>query len=116
MLVDETTNELAAFLDISELTHINVRIFDLCYFMGHLPKDEEETNKWFLVFENLLAGYQTISAFSDAEFEAIPYMCVFIQLLWIAFGAMCGWSSDYSPNNGFWTYDNRSRLLFADRI
>jgi len=113
MLIDN--DELTAIIDINDITQVNVRIFDLCYYVSFFPdsKNDEEVEKWFIVFKNLLSGYNTISAFTDDELEAIPYMCAFIELLWIAFTAMVKGSADNLPDNGFWTYDNREKLLFS---
>jgi len=113
MLIDN--DELAAIIDISDITQVNVRIFDLCYYVSFFPdsKNDEEIEKWFIVFKSLLSGYNTVSEFTDDEFKAIPYMCAFIELLWIAFDEMIKGYADYLPNNGFWTYDNRDKLLFS---
>jgi Ser/Thr protein kinase RdoA (MazF antagonist) len=102
-------DEVTAFIDINDITQVNVKIFDLCYYLSFFP-DKEEEQKWFEVFQNLFSGYNAVFEFSNAELEAIPYMFVFVELLWIAFEAMVNGSSDYSPDNGFWSYDNKNKL------
>lgn len=83
-------NKLVGFIDF-EITEVNVRIFDPCYAATAILSDSfhEIDNmgrkRWTDIFQNIVAGYDSIAHLNEEEIEAIPYVIYSIQLIFIAY-------------------------------
>lgn len=73
-----------------DLTEVNVRIFDICYCATAMlsecfSKPNVDINKWLEIFDNLVAGYDSINKLSDSEKQAMPYVIYSIQIICISY-------------------------------
>lgn len=73
-----------------ELSEKNIRIFDVCYMTTailseNFQKNEQEQEKWFRIFEDIVIGYDSVVKLSEAEKRAIPYVVFSIQFTCIAY-------------------------------
>jgi len=79
--------EFSGYIDF-DLSQRNIRVFDLCYFMLGLLCEEEKTDisteEWFIILKNLIDGYQTVTILTTEEKQAIPYVMMAIELLFVA--------------------------------
>ena len=72
-----------------ELSEKNIRIFDACYMTTailseNFNKDGLEQEKWFQIFQDIIAGYDSVVKLSEQEKRAIPYVVMSIQFTCIA--------------------------------
>lgn len=81
-------NKFSGYIDF-DLSQINIRIFDICYFLLSLLSNQEEfiitTNKWKNVISNVISGYQKYIKLNVYEIKAIPLVMKCIELLFIAY-------------------------------
>lgn len=73
-----------------ELSEKNVRIFDPCYaatavLSENFSKTSPKPEKWFDIFQNIIAGYHSVAKLSEEEKRAIPYVVFSIQFTCIAY-------------------------------
>ena len=110
-------DKITAFLDFSSLVHVNVKMFDLCYYSYSFGwqhwHDDKKAARWVEILKNLLSGYNAVSDITTDELDSLPYLFAFISLLWIAFTAMTTGKADDAGYDNIWTYDNRDKLLFS---
>lgn len=100
LLFEGTT--LTGVLDF-DLGKWEARLFDLGYFLlGQLPgKDFSEIREPFLRFiRSYLQGYESVSALTDAEKQALPVMMCCIELLFVSF-----WLGEKQPKHVQDAYD-----------
>lgn len=77
------------FIDF-ELSEKNVRIFDPCYAAtGILSESFSENNKsklseWIEIYKHIMYGYDSVVKLSNQEKEAVPYVLLSIQLIFLA--------------------------------
>lgn len=69
-----------------ELSERNLRIFDPCYtatavLSENFDRSTQEPEKWFAIFQNIIAGYDSVAKLSREEKEAIPYVIFAIQFI-----------------------------------
>lgn len=73
-----------------ELSEKNVRIFDPCYAATAILSEtfeagnEEKLQKWMVIFQNILCGYDSVVKLTEEEKKAIPYVVLSNQLLALA--------------------------------
>lgn len=81
-------DEFAGFIDF-DMSQINARIFDICYFGCTLLVDEywdeSQCLKWRNIFSAALNEYAKRCQLTDDEFAAMPMMFVIIEILFTAF-------------------------------
>ena len=72
-----------------DLSQRNIRIFDICYFLLGLLSEEVKLNitkeQWFVIVENVFAGYEKKLKVSDDEKYAVPYVMECIELLFVSY-------------------------------
>jgi Ser/Thr protein kinase RdoA (MazF antagonist) len=110
---------LVGFIDF-ELSERNVRIFDPCYAATAILSesfDENDYNKlqrWFDIFSNIIAGYDSVCKLTDEEKQAIPYVIYSIQMMSIAYFGSMNKYEDISKVNQkilMWLINNRDELM-----
>ena len=80
--------KVSGWLDF-DLNCRNTRIFDLAYLLGGLLHGE--TNNiarieiWETLYQDLLVGYDSVNYISDDQKEALPFMMIAIELLFVTF-------------------------------
>lgn len=81
-------NKFSGYIDF-DLSQINIRIFDICYFLLSLLSNQEEfiitIDKWKKVISNVISGYQKYIKLNEYEIKAIPLVMKCIELLFIAY-------------------------------
>ena len=81
-------NKFSGYIDF-DLSQINIRIFDICYFLLSLLSNQEEfiitIDKWKKVIGNVISGYQKHIKLNEDEIKAIPLVMKCIELLLIAY-------------------------------
>lgn len=81
-------NKFSGYIDF-DLSQINIRIFDICYFLLSLLSNQEEfiitIDKWKKVISNVISGYQRHIKLNEDEIKAIPLVMKCIELLFIAY-------------------------------
>ena len=91
--------EVSGWLDF-DISQRNVRIFDLAYLLGGLicgkTNDPAMVEIWQTLYRDLLTGYNSISPLSGVETEALPFMMIAIQLLFVAF-----WNGQGNAEQGY---------------
>lgn len=84
-LFDE--GKFSGYIDF-DLSQRNIRIFDLCYFLLGLLSEEGKLevteNDWFEVLRNVFGGYEHSIKLSEEEKQAVPYVMMSIELLFVA--------------------------------
>lgn len=82
--------KFSGYIDF-DLSQRNIRIFDLCYFMLGLLSEKDklelEKDEWFSLLKNVFMGYQKRITLSDKEKQAVPYVMMAIELLFVAWFA-----------------------------
>lgn len=82
--------EVTGYIDF-DLSQINCRIFDLCYFaLGLLVdayQDMEKSEKWFEILKGILAGYESVNRLTPEEKQAFISIMECIELLFTAYFA-----------------------------
>ena len=107
--------EVKAFLDL-EILQAEARLMDICYFMD-AELDRTDNIKWFEILKSLLSGYNTVSELKEAEFYAVPYMFIMINLNAIASLSNTGILNqiDKMIENVNWFYDNKNKFSFSKK-
>ncbi len=81
-------DKVTGYIDF-DLTQINVRIFDIAYFLINFmvgkTDDPVYIEKWKEAVAHFLKGYQQVNALSTFELHAIHTMMCCIELLFVAF-------------------------------
>jgi Ser/Thr protein kinase RdoA (MazF antagonist) len=83
-------DKLVSFIDF-ELSERNLRIFDPCYAATSIlsetfsEKTSEELEVWFIIFKEIIEGYDSVCNLSKEEKQAIPYVIYSIQIVCIAY-------------------------------
>ena len=77
---------LTGWLDF-DLSHRNVRIFDIAYLLSGLLigiiDNPVKVEKWRSIYIDLLHGYDEVNRLSDNERNAIPVLMIMIEFLFI---------------------------------
>ena len=77
---------LTGWLDF-DLSHRNVRIFDIAYLLSGLlvgnTDDPGKMEKWRSIYIDLLNGYDEINRLSDDERDALPIIMIMIEFLFV---------------------------------
>lgn len=87
ILIDN--GEFCGFLDF-DLSEINIRIFDVCYFatsiLSECFSDSDIDKKiWLEILKKTVLGYDTVSPLTIDEKQAIPYVICTIQIICIEY-------------------------------
>lgn len=110
---------LAGFIDF-ELSERNIRIFDPCYAATAIlsesfaENDCEKLQKWFIIFENIIMGYDSVCKLSNEEKQAIPYVIYSIQMICVAYFSSMDKYIELAKVNQkmlLWLHDNRDTLM-----
>lgn len=80
--------EFKGFVDF-DLSEINIRIFDICYFATAILSEcfsdsNIDKNLWFVILNKLVSGYEKETVLTDDEKQAVPYVIYSIQMICIA--------------------------------
>ena len=79
-------NQISGWLDF-DLSHKNVRIFDIAYFLAGLLvnniQDPDKIKIWNIIYHNLLQGYIEVNQLTDNEINAIPIIMIVIEFLFV---------------------------------
>lgn len=79
---------LSGYIDF-DLTQINIRIFDICYFILGLMADanigDEKNKKQIETVKSTIGGYTSIIRLTDAEKYCAIYVMECIELLFVAY-------------------------------
>ncbi len=85
--------DVSGYIDF-DLSQINYRIFDICYFALGLLIDgyssEDKSAKWFQMFKNIIQGYESITMLTFEEKQAAVCVMECIELLFIAYFSQNG--------------------------
>lgn len=98
-----------------DISQRNARLFDICY-MGVLLIGEytnpERIKVWRTIFTNILRGYNDILPLSRDELEAIPMLCVVVELTFTCFFDSIGQHeiSKDCANMTEWLYKNLDKI------
>lgn len=80
--------KISGWLDF-ELNRKDVRIYDLAYFLSGLIAGKidnpQAIETWKIIKRNLLAGYGEASPLSGEETEAIPFLMIVVNLLFVTY-------------------------------
>jgi Ser/Thr protein kinase RdoA (MazF antagonist) len=77
------------FIDF-ELSEKNLRVYDPCYAAtailseSYVNGDGNKAKKWLEIYKNILLGYDSVVKLSDEERQAIPYVILSNQFIFIA--------------------------------
>ncbi|ERK31330.1 aminoglycoside phosphotransferase [Clostridium intestinale URNW] len=83
-------DKLVSFIDF-ELSERNLRIFDPCYAATSIlsetfsEKTAKELEVWFIIFKEIIEGYDSVCNLTKEEKQAIPYVIYSIQIVCIAY-------------------------------
>lgn len=79
--------KFSGYIDF-DLSQRNIRIFDLCYFVLGLLSEEEKLDisedEWREIVRNVFEGYEESNMLTYEEKEAVPYVMMCIELLFVA--------------------------------
>lgn len=80
--------ECTGYLDFDD-SQRNSRLFDLCYLGAGVLVDSYKAEillqKWVRFFKGALDGYQKTLPLTNLEIEAIPYMFIYIEVMFAAY-------------------------------
>lgn len=87
ILIDN--GEFSGFLDF-DLSEINIRIFDICYFATSILSEcftdaDIDKNIWLEILKETVLGYDSVSPLTIDEKQAIPYVIYSIQITCIEY-------------------------------
>lgn len=87
ILIDN--GEFSGFLDF-DLSEINIRIFDICYFATSILSEcftdaDIDKSIWFEILRKTVLGYASVSPLTIDEKQAIPYVIYSIQIICIEY-------------------------------
>ncbi len=84
---------VSGYIDF-DLSQINYRIFDICYFVLGLLIDgyssEEKSEKWFQMLKSIIQGYENITLLTCEEKQVAVCVMECIELLFIAYFSQNG--------------------------
>ncbi len=116
-------DEVTGYIDF-DLSQINCRIFDLCYFASGLLvdayQDAAKSEKWIEILKGILAGYESKNRLIPVEKHTFVCIMECIELLFIAY-----FSKNNSPalaenaaNMYKWVEQNKSKIkvLLEDKL
>ena len=103
-------DEVSGFIDF-DISQINIRIFDMCY--TFFPWKDRFT-EWIVLQPYFFDGYNSISAISAEEMRGFPYMCVLLELLFVAFWSTLDKEDKVveALESANWVYGIRSKIGF----
>ena len=111
--------KLSGFIDF-DLSERNVRLFDPCYASTAIlsesfaENDPDKLQKWPIIFQNIIAGYDSICNLTNEEKQAIPYIVYSIQIICVAYFSSIEKFSELAKVNQkmlSWLYDNKDILV-----
>ncbi len=80
--------QFSGYIDF-DLSQINIRIFDLCYFLlGLLMKEDSNrvnTDRWFMIVQQVIAGYDSLVRLEQVEKDSIACVMKNIEILFVAY-------------------------------
>ncbi len=106
--------EVTGYIDF-DLSQINCRVFDLCYFASGLLvdayQDTGKSEKWFDILKGILAGYERINCLTPEEKCSIPCIIECIELLFTAFYTNNNRAlAENAANMHKWTKQNKAKI------
>ena len=110
--------KLSGWLDF-DISCRNVRIFDMAYLLAGLlvgkTNSPVKIKIWNKLYHELLLGYESVNSLSDTEKEALPYMMMAIELLFVTFWNNYGniEQRDEAIIVVEWLYENYGKNKFA---
>lgn len=79
--------QINGFIDF-EISEINVRIFDVCYFLTSLLMEMEDLDAFKYIYKKIISGvlngFQSELSLTSEEIRAMPYIMYFNELVFIA--------------------------------
>lgn len=105
-----------------DMAEINVRIFDPCYFATSIladqfSNDDFSEDKWFLLFQDVMKGYDEVATLTEVEKASIPLVVLAIQLICVAYFTGYDKYSDLAKTNismTNWLLKNYEQLTFIE--
>jgi Ser/Thr protein kinase RdoA (MazF antagonist) len=107
--------DVTGYIDF-DLSQINYRIFDICYFALGLLIDgfayEDKSAKWFQMLKNIIQGYESISMMTCEEKQAAVSVMECIELLFTAYFFQNGnlALAENAANMFYWIRKNEKRI------
>ena len=109
-------NEFSGYLDF-DISQKNIRLFDICYLgVSMLVENYQDKNRfdmWRQIFRGIINGYEKLFKLTRNEIEAIPYMFVLIEVLFVSFFSKIE-QTEISANcvdMAEWLYTNKDVLI-----
>lgn len=112
-------DKLVSFIDF-ELSERNIRVFDPCYAATSIlsetfsEKTSEELEVWFIIFKEIIEGYDSVCNLTKEEKQAIPYVIYSIQIVCIAYFSKYNKYKNLADINIemlSWLYENEDKLI-----
>ena len=109
-------NGVFSYLDF-DMSQKNVRVFDIVYLgcsqLVENYKDETRLKQWCEIFRGILQGYNELLPLCEEELNAMPFLFVFVEILFTAFYLKNGEpeiakSCEEMTN---WLYENITSLI-----
>lgn len=113
MIFDEMG--FSGYLDF-DISQKNIRLLDICYLGSSMLvenyKDSNRLSIWYDIFRGTLHGYEKVLKLTENEIAAIPYVFVFIEVLFSAFFSQTGQKdlSDSCVDMAIWGYNHKSDI------
>jgi len=107
--------DVTGYIDF-DLSQINSRIFDLCYFASGLlvdaHQDAVKSEKWFEILKGILAGYESVNRLMPEEKQAFVCIMECIELLFTAYFAKNNNPvfAENAANIYKWVEENKSKI------
>ncbi|PEY40380.1 aminoglycoside phosphotransferase [Bacillus cereus] len=106
-------DEFQGFIDF-ELVEINVRVFDLCYcftsILSEVFCDEQLRSDWLYIVRNIFEGYHKQNPLSEAEIQAIWYVMLGIQVIFITYFVQSAELLKLNEEMFFWILTNKEAI------
>ncbi|MBJ8028983.1 phosphotransferase enzyme family protein [Bacillus cereus group sp. N21] len=106
-------DEFQGFIDF-ELVEINVRVFDLCYcftsILSEVFCDEQLRSDWLYIVRNIFEGYHKQNPLSEAEIQAIWYVMLGIQVIFITYFVQSAELLKSNEEMFFWILTNKEAI------
>jgi AraC-like DNA-binding protein/Ser/Thr protein kinase RdoA (MazF antagonist) len=104
-----------------ELTEINFRIYDPCYFVTSILSEQfgTDNDNWLKLVKEVFIGYDQIVTLTKQEKEAIPYIVLANQLICVAYFAEYEKYSQFLKDNKdmtFWLIAEFNTLQSVTRL
>lgn len=99
------------FIDF-DLAERNVRIYDPCYAATAVLSETfgQHNEKWLEVYKNILYGYDSIVSLTPEEYQAMPYVLLANQFVWVA------WSATYDKYSALHTKNVQMTHWLLERM